>query len=358
MIGSRSSHRQQNNRETRMTATLTTSELRRAAERLSKVPLGHWPTPLDHLDRLSAELGVRVFVKRDDCSGFYLGGNKTRHNEYLIGDAIAAGCDVVVWGAELQSNNCRQTAAACARFGLDCHLVLSPGTHRRELQGNLLLCQLAGATVEVVDAAIGPELDAAIRQRADSLRWQGRKPYLWDRRRVLPLAAASYTVCLAEIVEQVPEFDSVYVSSAGATGAGLALGKCVLGCPAAIHSICPMTWPWDIPADLAATANAAADLMGLPHRIATADVSARTDFVGIYGRPSREGQAALHRLVRTEGILLDPIYSAKAFAALLADVATGAIPQGASVVFVHTGGTPAVFAMAREMLPEGQLPIV
>src|SRR5262249_49521215 len=145
---------------------------------------------------------IRLFMKRDDCTGFYFGGNKTRHNEFLIADALAQGCDVVVWGAEIQSNNCRQTAAACSKCGLECRLYLSPGKHKRNVQGNLLLDYLVGANVEIVDAKIGPELEAVIRAKADKAKREGKKPYFWDRPHVLPRSALSYALCVAEIVEQ------------------------------------------------------------------------------------------------------------------------------------------------------------
>lgn len=330
------------------------AELRAAASRLPQVGLGHWPTPLDELRRLSEELGVRLLMKRDDCTGFYLGGNKTRHNEFLIGDAISQGCDTVVWGAEVQSNNCRQTAAACAKYGLDCHLFLSPGRHRRDVQGNLLLDHLVGARVEIVDAQIGPELDTLLRERGQQMRERGRSPFFWDRPRVVPLAAVSYALCLAEILEQcaargvVP--DAVYVSSSGSTAAGLLLGQAVLDYPGVIRAVCPIVWPWDIAQDLANTATQAAILLGLPHVVTAGQVDAPTEWVGDYGRPTREGQLAMRRVLQTEAILLDPIYSAKAMATLIADVESGRIRRGATVIFIHTGGTPVVFAMAEEML--------
>jgi 1-aminocyclopropane-1-carboxylate deaminase/D-cysteine desulfhydrase-like pyridoxal-dependent ACC family enzyme len=333
---------------------LTTAQLRCAAERLPRVSLAHLPTPLDDTPRFSAELGVRVLIKRDDCTGLYLGGNKARHNEFVLADALALACDVVVWGAEFQSNNCRQTAAACAKLGLDCRLYLSPGKHRRHVQGNMLLDYLVGARVELVTAAIGPELDALLKAKAEEARAEGRRPYVWDRRRVLPRAAVSYALCIAEIADQCATFGitpaAVYVSTAGATGAGVALGKALLGVNWAVRSVYPMAWPWDVPTDLASTASAAAELLGLPHRVRPDEIEFDDRFIGEYGRPSAEGQAALVLLARTEGILLDPVYSAKAMAALIADVRSGVIPQGSEVVFIHTGGTPVVFSMAEEML--------
>src|SRR5262249_42774863 len=158
--------------------------------------------------------------------GLLLGGNKARHNEFLLGDAVAQGCDVVVWGAGVQSNNCRQTAAGCAKLGIESRLFLSRAHYATEPQGNLLPDYLVGATVEFTDAAIGPELTALIASKADELRRAGRKPYFWHPPRVVPLAAASYAICVAEIAEQLTAMklspDALYVSSSGATGAGVA----------------------------------------------------------------------------------------------------------------------------------------
>src|SRR5689334_7798547 len=139
-----------------MAAALTPSEVRAAADRLPRVRLAHLPTPLEEAPRFAAKIGggVRVFIKRDDCTGLLLGGNKARHNEFLIGDAVDQGCDVVVWGASVQSNNCRQTAAGCAKHGIECRLFLSRhGGYGTEPQGNLLLDYLVGAKVEFTDAA-------------------------------------------------------------------------------------------------------------------------------------------------------------------------------------------------------------
>src|SRR5438270_11221286 len=173
---------------------LTPAEVRAAADRLPRVKLAHLPTPLEEAPRFAAALGggVRVFVKRDDCTGLLLGGNKARHNEFLLADAVDQGCDLVVWGAGVQSNNCRQTAAGCAKLGLECRLYLSRGHYKTEPQGNLLLDYLVGAHVEFTDAAIGPELDALLAAKAAEFRKAGRRPYVWDRSRVLPLAAVSY----------------------------------------------------------------------------------------------------------------------------------------------------------------------
>jgi len=329
---------------------LSPSELLAAAGRLPRVRLAHLPTPLEEAPRFSAAIGggVRVFLKRDDCTGLLLGGNKARHNEFLLGDAVAQNADIVVWGAGVQSNNCRQTAAGCAKLGLECRLYLSRGHYRTEPQGNLLLDYLVGAKVEFTDAVIGPELNALLAEKAAEFRAAGRRPYYWNPPRVAPLSAASYAICMAEIAQQLTDRgmkpSAVYVSSSGATGAGVALGKALLGldCPARL--ICPMPWPWHIPTSLAGAANAAAEWMQLPHRLTPEMIDADESYIAPgYGYPSDAGQEALHLLATTEAVLLDPTYTAKAMAGLIHDVRGARYAPGSILVFIHTGGIPAIF---------------
>jgi 1-aminocyclopropane-1-carboxylate deaminase/D-cysteine desulfhydrase-like pyridoxal-dependent ACC family enzyme len=337
-------------------AALTPEELRRVVARVPRVDLAHLPTPLEEVPRFAERIGgMRVFLKRDDCTGLVFGGNKTRHNEFLLADALQQGADVVVWGAGVQSNNCRQTAAGCAKLGLECRLYLSRASHNDEIQGNLLLDHLVGARVEIVDAPLGPELEQLLTDKAAQFRAAGRKPYVWDRDRVRPLAALSYALCLAEIVEEMRALqlqpDAVYVCSAGATGAGVALGKALLGLSCPVRSVCPIRWPWSVREDMADIANRAAALLGLPHRLPAEDIEASEDYIGRgYGVPTADGWEATDLLARSEGILLDPVYTAKAMAGLIFDIRHRRIPPGATVVFIHTGGLPPVFAYRDELM--------
>jgi 1-aminocyclopropane-1-carboxylate deaminase/D-cysteine desulfhydrase-like pyridoxal-dependent ACC family enzyme len=335
---------------------LTTNELRRCVARLPRVDLAHLPTPLEEVPRFADRVGAaRIFLKRDDCTGLLFGGNKTRHNEFLLADALREGADLVVWGAGVQSNNCRQTAAACAKLGLDCYLYLSRASHDDDVQGNLLLDHLMGARVEIIDEPLGPGLDALLLARAEAFRAAGRRPYAWDRVRGRPLAAVSYTLCMAEILDDLRalglEAAAVYVAAAGATGAGLALGRRVLGMAGRVRLICPIRWPWDVRADMAEVANQTAALLDLPHRLTAADIDASEDYIGPgYGQVTPAGREALDLLARSEGVLLDPVYTAKAMAALIDDVRRQRVAPGEILVFVHTGGTPAVFAYRDELM--------
>ena len=335
---------------------LSTEELRSRVAKLPRVDLAHLPTPLEEVPRFAERLGgVRIFLKRDDCTGLLFGGNKTRHNEFLLADALQEGADLVVWGAGVQSNNCRQTAAACAKLGLECRLYLSRASHNDDIQGNLLLDHLMGAKIEVVDARIGPELEELMRTRAAEFRADGRRPYLWERERVLPLAAVSYALCLAEIIDKMKTLDlepaAVYACSAGSTGAGLALGRMILGMSGSVRSLAPIRWPWDTRDAMTEITNQAAALLDLPQRLHAKDIEVSNDFIGPgYGVPTQEGWEAADLLARSEGILLDPVYTAKAMAGLIHDIRQRRPLPGEAVVFVHTGGTPAVFAYRDELL--------
>ncbi len=341
------------------TAALSTDELRRRLAQLPRVDLAHLPTPLEEVPRFAERVGgVRIFLKRDDCTGLLFGGNKTRHNEFILADALHQGADMLVWGAGVQSNNCRQTAAACAKMGLECRLYLSRSSHGDEVQGNLLLDHLVGAKVEIVDVPLGPELEKLLLSKAQEFRAAGRRPYAWDRDRVRSIAALSYALCLAEIVDEMRALklapSAIYVASAGSTGAGVVLGKILLGLSWAVRSICPIRWPWNVREDMAEIVNQAAALLGFAQRVTAKDIDATEDFVGpAYGAVTAEGWEATDLLARTEGILLDPVYTSKAMAGLIHDIRRRLSP-GQTVIFIHTGGQPAVFAYRDELLHHQQ----
>jgi 1-aminocyclopropane-1-carboxylate deaminase/D-cysteine desulfhydrase-like pyridoxal-dependent ACC family enzyme len=336
--------------------TLSTDEVRRCVARLPRLDLAHLPTPLEEVPHFAEQLGgARIFIKRDDCTGLLFGGNKTRHNEFVLAEAIRREADMIVWGAGTQSNNCRQTAAACAKLGLECRLYLSRAAHNDDIQGNLLLDHLVGAKIEIVDEPLGPALDNLLLAKAEAFRAAGRQPYAWDRVHGRPIAALSYLICLAEILEQIRKLrlepSSIYVAAAGATGAGLALGRTLLGLKAPVRMVCPIRWPWNVHEDMAEVANQAAALLGLPHRLTAADIEATEDYIGPgYGVVTKEGRAAIELLARTEGVLLDPVYTSKAMAALMDDIQKRKVAAGDVAVFVHTGGLPAVFAYRDELL--------
>ncbi len=337
------------------------AELSRLYNRLPRFPLAHLPTPLEYLPRFSQELGgPRIWIKRDDCTGLALGGNKTRHNELLIADALRKGADTIVWGAGIQSNNCRQTAAACAKAGLDCHLVLGRGAPAKgpdPIQGNLLLDHLVGASIEIVDDAEGPEVDEKIAQAAERLRNTGRNVYERNPKYVKPLAALSYVACFIEILEQADAAgftpDALYVCSAGSTGAGLSLASVALGLDTPIQHVTPIVWPWDTRAAMTQIANDAAERLGIITRLESDDIHVTEDYVGPgYGILTQACLEAISLLARTEGVLLDPSYSGKSMAGLIDHIRHGPLQSDQDVVFVHTGGTPALFAYNQQLAGE------
>lgn len=340
-----------------MKPPITTDELRQAAEPLPRVQLAHLPTPLEELPRFAAVLGgPRVFIKRDDCTGLAFGGNKSRHNEFVLGEVVRQGADMLVWGAGVQSNNCRQTAASCAKLGIDCHLVLSNTHHAEDVQGNLLLDHILGATYEIADVPIGPQLDALIQERVEEFRAQGRKVFDFDREVIKVRAATSYALCYAELMDQVSalgiEPDAVYSCAGGATGAGLALGRAALGKPAPVHAILPIRWPWDEAEDIAKYATKTAECLGIDVQIEPSEIDISDEYVGEdYGVPTAAGMEAIALLARNEGILVDVSYSGKALGALVDQVRKGRYTSDQAIVFVHTGGTPALFA-ARDQIVE------
>jgi 1-aminocyclopropane-1-carboxylate deaminase/D-cysteine desulfhydrase-like pyridoxal-dependent ACC family enzyme len=335
---------------------LTPDAVRKCVEKLPRVDLAHLPTPFEEVPRFAERLGgVRIYLKRDDCTGLLFGGNKTRHNEFLLAEALRQGADVVVWGAGVQSNNCRQTAAACAKLGLECRLYLTRASHDDAVQGNLLLDHLVGAKVEIVDLPMGPEMNDLLAAKAEELRAAGRQPFFWEPKSVRPIAAVGYVLCMAEIADDIREHrlhpSAIYISSAGGTGAGMALGRAVLGLSCPVRNICPIKWPWKVREDLAEVANQTAALLNLPHRLTAGDIEASEEYIGsAYGAVTNEGWEAMDLLARTEGILLDPVYTAKAMAALIHDIRSQRIKAGETAIFVHTGGIPAVFAYRDELM--------
>lgn len=343
---------------TKNDTTYSATQLREAIDRLPRFPLGHLPTPLEYLPRFSEALGgPRVWIKRDDCTGLAFGGNKTRHNEFLIADALEKGTDTIVWGAGLQSNNCRQTAAGCAKAGLDCHLVLGrgkPADGPDPIQGNLLLDHLVGASVEIVDEGVGPGVDKKIALAAERLRGEGRKVYEWDRMTVKPLAAISYMLCTMEILDQAAAndftVDAAYICSAGSTGAGLSLAAVAMGQEFPIRHITPIVWPWDTQADMVRIANEAAQRLDIETRLELSDIDVSEEYVGPdYGVLTAGCVEAITLLARTEGILLDPSYSGKSMSGLIDHIRQGQFTSDQNVVFVHTGGTPALFVYNEQL---------
>jgi 1-aminocyclopropane-1-carboxylate deaminase/D-cysteine desulfhydrase-like pyridoxal-dependent ACC family enzyme len=328
---------------------------RELEELMAGVPrkrLGLWPTPLQDCPNLNRSLGeVRVLVKRDDLTGIGFGGNKTRALEFIVGDALQRESDTLItWGlASAPANHCRLTAAAAARADMGCIIVLGGSGFDPSL-ANTFLSRLLGAELRFVSAVETAELRAACRRLMDELRSGGRRPYLVDAQYCFygGFATLGYTDGVLELRRQLQALgvapNYIYTCSEGGTQAGLVLGKRLLDARFDVVGIAPRRLGPSRTRDIARWAEAGARLLGLELEIAEAEITNYDDFAGEGGRTvSAHCVETIELLARTEGIILDPIYSGKAMAGLVTHVRSGKIKAGETVVFVHTGGTPVLF---------------
>jgi D-cysteine desulfhydrase len=307
--------------------------------------LAHLPTPLEPADRLGEALGLapgRLWVKRDDCTGLATGGNKARKLDLLVADALAAGADVLVSAGGIQSNHARTTAAAAARSGLGCVLAFNadPPSHA---EGNQVLDILLGAERRFLGPVPMDDLNAAVERIADELRAGGRRPYVIPIGGSSPLGASAYAAAADEMIRQLGHDDLLVVTATGSGGthAGLAarLGhERVVGVDVGAIA--------NPAATVQVLADRVADLLGLPPP--AGEVRLLRDQVGEgYGAPTEACRAALRLAARREGLLLDPVYSGKALAGLVALAAANA-PSQRAIVFLASGGVPALFASRYE----------
>lgn len=323
---------------------------------LPRYPLTVVPTPLARARNLEEALGQpcpRIFLKRDDLTGLAFGGNKARKLEYLVADARATGATMLVTEGAAQSNHARMTAAAAAIAGLKALLVLD-ARNGADVGGNLLLDHLFGAEVRIV-----PDKQArvaAMERIEDELRAAGERPYVIPTGGSVPLGAAGYVAMVAELLSQLmvvgeTPTELVHATSSMGTQAGLVVGARAFSAPFAVRGVAVEHPVEDLVATGVALANATAELLELPARFGEEDVAVEGDFVGAgYGVPTPEGMAAIRLLAETEAVVLDPVYGGKAMAALLARVRAGATDPAGSVVFLHTGGGPSVFAHGTALL--------
>jgi 1-aminocyclopropane-1-carboxylate deaminase/D-cysteine desulfhydrase-like pyridoxal-dependent ACC family enzyme len=292
-------------------------------------------------------------VKREDATGLGFGGNKLRKLDYVLHDAMAAGADTLVSGGVVQSNSQRQVAAAAARLGLECHLAvyhgrLAPPTREYETSGNALLNRLFGAHLH--DVAWDGDRNGAIDALAEALREQGRRPWVVPYGVSSPLGAVAYASTIVEIAEQSVSLGMrpsaiVHSSGSGATQAGLVVGASTAMPATAIVGIDIDAEPERVRADVAAYAQAAADL--LETQFADADIEVVAGHAGpAYGVPHEATIEALRLAGALEALTLDPVYSGKGLAGLIALVKSGRWSKDSDVVFIHTGGAPALFAYA------------
>ena len=334
-------------------------KLETALQRLPKVTLGFYPTPLQKLEKLSERYGVNIYVKRDDFSGMSVfGGNKIRKLEYLMGDALRLGCDTVFTYGATQSNHAMQTATAARKCGLLPILYLAAIVEpdKECVRANLLLDTILGAEIHIVPAEDGSLANASARaavlakRQMERLERDGHKCY------DVPLGGASVIgTCgfLEGFMELEKQLEAIgqkadYLFTATGTGgtlAGVTAGKRALDSDVNIVGITVGEKPEDYPQHIADLANRALQKIGLSGDVTLDDFSIdRGYFAPGYEQPNEEANAAIRELARTEGIIAGPVYSGKGFSGMLGHILAGKVKAGSTVVFLHTGGTTALFA--------------
>ncbi len=315
-----------------------------------RFPLALLPTPLIEAPRLARALGgPRLFFKRDDLTGFGFGGNKVRGLEFYLADALAQQADVIVTGAGPQSNHVRATAAAARVAGMDVVAVIHDSRPPQPL-GNLLLDELLGVELRFTDSSDRALVDEWIPRVADELRAAGRRPYVIPRGGASALGALGYVECAREMREQAAALGLrldrlVLATGACGTHAGLLAGRHIHGLQTHVLGITVSRPVAECLERIPLIAQAAARLAGYEIELSAEEVVVRDGFIGPgYGIPTAEGIAAIHLVARTEGIFLDPTYTGKAMAGLIAEIRAGRLLKSENVVFLHTGGEPGLFA--------------
>ena len=309
-----------------------------------RLHFAHLPTPIEELPRLTEHLnGPKILVKRDDQTGLAFGGNKTRKLEFLVAEALEQGATTLITGGALQSNHCRQTAAAAARFGLDCILVLN-GEMPDRSSANLLLDQLFGA--EIVTIKDRSLRDQILQQTYDKADSDGRKPYLVAYGGSNPTGALGYAFAMKEFMEQNAHADwIVFGTSSGGTHAGLVLGQRVFGYKGKVLGVSidePEEW---LKRRVSSLASDASDKIGEHIEFTGEDVLANEEYCKAgYGVLTDAEREAVKLFAKTEGLLLDPVYTGRAAAGMLDLIRKGFFKKNETILFWHTGGQPALFA--------------
>lgn len=327
-------------------------------DRFPRFNLCHQPTPIEAMPRLSEHLGgPHLFIKRDDCTGLASGGNKTRKLEFLVGDAIKQGADMLVTQGAVQSNHVRQTAAAACRVGLKCHGLLerrvTDAADDYETTGNVFLDQVFGATLEFRPG--GLDMNKEAQDVTERLRAEGHKPYFIPGGGSNEIGALGYASCAQEIVQQADEMGQPFdwlVMATGSTGthAGLVAGFHALGAPLPVMGV-SVRQPRErqIEAVLGLTQRTLATL-GVDE-INADQILVDDGYVGDgYGIPAASTLEAIKLAARLEGLLLDPVYTGKGFAGLIGLTRQGFFKATDNVLFLHSGGSAALFAYEETVL--------
>lgn len=325
--------------------------------RFPRAQLMSGPTPLERLHNLSAELEIELWLKRDDLTGLSFGGNKTRQLEFYLGDAQQKGADTILITGAVQSNFVRSAAAAAAKMGMQSVLQLEERVQGMGAEyyssGNVFLAEILGAEhMSYPEGEDESGADAALHARADELKAQGCKPYVIHLGlHHPPLGALGYVVAGQELYQQMPDFDAVVVpSGSGATHGGLLTGLALEESIASVFGICVRRDHEKQKARMKTVLQNLADLLDIDAAFLQDRIDVWDDALPPgYGKVNTKTRAALEKMARTEGVFLDPVYSAKTFAGLLHLVERGKIKPGEKVVLLHTGGLPALFGYQSEL---------
>ena len=314
-----------------------------------RVRLAHLTTPLEEMRNFSKVLdGPRLFVKRDDCTGLGLGGNKIRKLEFLMGEALELKADTVITTGGVQSNHARQTAAVAGKLGMEAILLLR-GEEPEEVRGNLLLDRILGAQVRFVEASDFLEVDRAAYTLGSELEASGKRPYVIPLGGSTPTGSLGYVAAALEIAGQIQEMgirvDTVVLANGSAgTQAGLALGFKALHSGIQVIGISVSRSRDVLSAQVLDLGNRTAQKLGVDIRLDPEDAVVYPDYVGAgYAIATKEGVEAIKLLARTEGLFLDPVYTSKAMAGLIDLVGKGVLTKEQNVLFLHTGGSPGLF---------------
>lgn len=313
-------------------------------KQIPRLHFAHLPTSIEELPRLSKALGgPRLLIKRDDQTGLAFGGNKTRKLEFLVAEALEQGARTLISGGALQSNHCRQTAAAAARFGLDCILVLN-GEMPDQPSANLLLDQLFGA--EIVTVADRALRDQTLQNTFDQAVADGRKPYLVPYGGSSPTGALGYAFAVDEFIKQNVEAEwMVFATSSGGTHAGLVLGQRLFGYKGKVLGISIDESEEWLKTHVSKLASDASEKLGERVEFSRAEVLANANYCEPgYGVLTDAEREAVQLFAKYEGLLLDPVYMGRAAAGMIDLIRKGFFKKDETILFWHTGGQPALFA--------------
>lgn len=329
---------------------------------IPRLPLSHTPTPLEKMPNLSAHLGgPGLYIKRDDCTGLGMGGNKSRQLEFYVGEARAQNADTIVITGAVQSNFVRTAAAAARKAGMECHIQLERRVANESTlyntSGNVLLDRMFGATLHSFSEGEDEKgADHRLEAIATGLRSQGRKPYVIHLEPGHPpLGALGYVVAAAEILTQIKQanlsIDEIVVASgSGATHSGLLFGLRALGSPIALKGICVRRGKDLQRPRIVSRCREIADLLGIDNPVTLGDIELDDDFLAPgYGKINAAVLEAIRLAAHSEGLILDPVYTGKSMAGFLE--AARRSPAKRNLLFIHTGGQPAIFSYADQLEP-------